>query len=106
MTKQEAVGATRQLDLSGQLEWLARLGWRLTCSARSGYPIEEEKGNITHLMGCNELQHQIYNRMNAIRTGHDWPLKEFLATLFQKAAYYGVAGDFGWALRASLNLPK
>jgi hypothetical protein len=106
MTKQEVMDATRHLSPAQQLEWLARLGWRLTCSARSGYIVGDDPGNITHLMGCNELQHQIFNRMNALRTAHDWPLEDFLDTLFQKAAYYGVAGDFGWALRTSLNLPK
>jgi hypothetical protein len=68
--------------------------------------VNETSGNITHLIGCNELQHQIFAKSRSLEAGDNWPLEEFIDTLFQKAAFYHIEGDFGWALKRSLDLPK
>ena len=106
MTKQDALEQLTPLSQIDQLKWLADLGAWLTISARSGYPMGETRGNSTHLMGCNELQHQIYGKARSLQAGDDWPLEEFIDTLFEKASFYHVEGDFGWALKRSLNPSK
>jgi hypothetical protein len=106
MTKQDVLEVLNPLSPADQLKWLAHLGAQLTISARAGYPVGETQGNITHLIGCNELQHQIYGKNRSLRAGDEWPLESFLDTLFQKASFYHIEGDFGWALKHSLDVPK
>ena len=106
MTMQDALELLNSLDEAALLFWLADLGLYLTISARSGYPLGDTSGNIAHLIGCNEIQHQVYGKVRCVQRGHDWPLGEFLDTLLQKAAFYHIEGDFGWALKRSLNLPN
>jgi hypothetical protein len=104
-TRLEVLEALHTMSTAEQLEWLARLGWRLSVCARSGYPDGDNPGNLTYMIGCNELQRQIYNRMNALRVGHERPLDELLDTLLQKASVYRIDGDFRWALFVSLRPP-
>jgi hypothetical protein len=105
MTKQDVLEFLRPLDQMALHKWLADLGLDLTIGARSGYPIGDTPGKITHLIGFNEIQHQVYGKVRCLQSGDDWPLEEFLDNLFEKAAYYKIENDFGWALKHSLHLP-
>ncbi len=96
----------KSLDQSALLRWLADLGLYLTICARSNYPVGDTPGNISPLIGCNELQHQIYGKIRRLQRGDDWPLEEFLETLIQKASHYSEDGDFGWAINRTLIPPK
>lgn len=106
MTKQDVLELLKQLDQAAQFKWLADLGLNLTICARSGYPVGDTPGNITHLIGFNEIQHQVYGKVRSLQRGDEWPLVEFLDNLLEKASFYHVEGDFGWALKTSLSLPK
>jgi len=106
MTRQEALDVLRPLDQEQQLQWMIDLGAELTIVARGGYPFEEAPGNITHLAGFNEMQHQVYGPVRQLRSGGEWTLESFLEDLMQKARHYGVEGDFGWALESSLRCLK
>ena len=66
-------------------------------------PLEPQPGNVTHLVAFNELQHQIYGRIRALRRNDEWTIESFVDGLLQKAQHYGVAGDLGWALKTSLH---
>lgn len=102
MTKQEALELLKNFDQPTLLKWLADLGLYLTICARSGYPVGDAPGNISPLIGCNELQHQIYEKVRSLQRGDEWPLEEFLDTLLKMASHYQVVGDFGWALKHTL----
>jgi hypothetical protein len=80
-----------------------RLGSALTTVARDAYPFEENPGSTTRLMGCNELQHQIYGRIQHLRRHEDWTLTSFLEGLRQRAALYGIPAGLQWALHQSLR---
>ncbi|MFT4114251.1 hypothetical protein [Silvibacterium sp.] len=79
------------------------LGAQLTISARGAYALEEAGGDVAHLTGFNELQHQIYGRLRELRRGGSWTLESFLDGLIEKAAHYGIGGDLGWAVTVSLR---
>jgi hypothetical protein len=106
MAKQEALEQLKKFDQPALLKWLADFGLYLTICARTGYPVGDAPGNISPLIGMNELQHQVYGKVRCLQRGDEWPLEEFLDTLFQKAAHYKVDGDFGWALTRTLIPPQ
>jgi hypothetical protein len=103
MTRQEVLDCVRRLTPEHELEWMFDLGAQLTISARGAYAIEEVDGNVTQLMGFNELQHNIYGRMRELRRGGVWTLDSFLDGLVEIAKHYGIEGDLGWAVKASLR---
>lgn len=77
------------------------LGYQLTVFARGSYPIDQETGSMNQLMGFNELQHQVYGRIRAIRRGDSWTLESFVQGLLEKAEHYGISRDLRIALAAS-----
>ena len=79
------------------------LGAQLTISARGAYTVPEENGDVLRLMGFNELQHQIYGRSRDLRHGGVWTMQSFLDGLMEKATYYKIGGDLGWAIRSYLK---
>lgn len=106
MTRQEILDAI--LPLNGQqntdrrLQWLINLGYQLTISARGGYPTVDNK--IEHLVAFNELQHQLYNQMLHCQTSEEWyKAEELLENLRKYSVAAGVAGDFGVAVKASIQ---
>jgi hypothetical protein len=106
MTPQEILNAILPLnELENgprRLHWLINLGYQMTISARAGYPTVENK--IEHLVAFNELQHQLYNQMLHCQTNDEWyKVEELLENLRNYAVAAGVAGDFGWAVQASLR---
>jgi len=101
MTLKEIVDAVTRLAVQGQQQWLIRLGFEFTIAARAGYPTREGPGNLHHLIGFNELQHQLYNYLHG--TKPDWGMESLLNCLFDEAKRFRVEGDFGWALKSSLR---
>lgn len=90
-----------RLDVQNQQQWLVRLGSEFTIAARAGYPVGETPGKIRHLIGFNELQHQLYNYLCGAKA--NWGIESCLNCLFDEAKRFGVEGDFGWALKSSLR---
>jgi len=77
------------------------LGDQLTVYARGVYPVGEESGNLSQMLGFNELQHQVYGRIRALSRGERWAAESFIQSLSQKAQHYLIAQDLGAALKAS-----
>ena len=63
MTKQDVMDALKGRRPDQELQWMVALGANLTVSARGYYPVETQLGSLSHLMGFNELQHQVYGRI-------------------------------------------
>lgn len=103
MTRREVLDALRLLGHEQQVKWMLDLGYQLTVAARGGYPVQERPGNITHLVAFNEMQHQVYGRIHHLGRGEEWTLESFLDGLMERAENYGVEGDFGFALKASVR---
>lgn len=77
------------------------LGSALTISARGYYPVGEQQGNVSLLIGFNELQHQVYGRIRQRRRAEEWALESFVDGLLQRAQHYQIVGDLGWALKSA-----
>ena len=103
MTKNEVLAALSALTTEQHMQWMIDLGMQLTITARAGYPFEESPGKITHLVGFNEIQHQVYGRIRHLRRGDSWTLESFVDGMLQRAIHYKIEGDFGWALKTSLR---
>jgi hypothetical protein len=106
MTRQEILDAILPLNgpenTTRRLQWLIRLGYEITISARGGYPTVQNK--IEHLVAFNQLQHQLYNQMLHCQTNDEWHKVEELLENFRKyAAATGVAGEFGCAAQSSIR---
>jgi hypothetical protein len=41
-----------------EIPWMIDVGYQLTVYARGAYPLDQQVGDINHLLGSNELQHQ------------------------------------------------
>ena len=52
--------------------------------------------------GLNELQHQVYGRIRQFGRDEDWTLDSFLDGLLEKAEFYGISGDLGWAIKSAI----
>jgi hypothetical protein len=103
MTREEVLRVVSPLDKAQRVRWLHALGWAMTVSARAGYPAAQMTDSIPHLMAFNELQHQLYNYLRQHEKTDEWTIENFLEGLYQKAVSTGVEGDFGWALKVSLE---
>ena len=106
MTKQDVLNALQGRRPDQELQWMVAIGANLTVSARGYYPVETQVGSLSHLMGFNELQHQVYGRIRQFGRDEDWTLDSFLDGLLEKAEFYGISGDLGWAIKsanASMN---
>jgi len=42
-----------------EVHWMIDLGYQITVYARGAYPFGAEPGSLKHLLGFNELQHQV-----------------------------------------------
>lgn len=102
MTKRDVVEALQELRADQELQWMIALGANLTVSARGYYPVETQVGSLSHLMGFNELQHQVYGRIRRFGRDEDWTLDSFLDGLLKKAEFYGISGDLGWAIKSAI----
>lgn len=103
MTINEVLDAVVPLSREQRVLWLVDLGWAMTVSARGGYPLAEQAEPIPHMMAFNELQHQLFNYLIHCREKDDWTIEDFIKGLCEKAVASGVNGDFGWALKSSLE---
>jgi hypothetical protein len=83
--------------------WLIDLGWAMTVSARAGYPLAQQADPIPHLIAFNEMQHQLFNYLRHSRGMDDWTIEDFVKALCEKAKMSGIEGDFGWALKSSVE---
>jgi hypothetical protein len=93
----------RKQDANERRTWVRMLGYFFTVAARSGYPIGQAEGSLRHLMGFNELQHQLYGYANHLEAQTDWGIEAFVDSIYGKAAQYGVENDFRVALNMSLG---
>jgi hypothetical protein len=103
MTLKEVLDAVAPLDEDARARWLIDLGWAMTVSARAGYPLAKQADSIPHLVAFNELQHQLFNYLRHLPTGNEWTIEDFLNGLCQKAKESAVEGDFGWAVKWSVE---
>jgi hypothetical protein len=101
MTRKDIIDQLQRLDGQGQHQWLIRLGSNFTVCAPAGYPDGDNPGKMEHLIGFNELQHQLYHYLRD--PNGDWSLESLLDTLFGTAKRFGIEGDAGWALMNSLG---
>lgn len=106
MTRQEIMDAILPLNgpenTARRLQWLIRLGYEMTISARAGYPTVENK--IEHLVAFNELQHHLYNQMLHCQTNDEWyKVEELLENLRKYAVAAGVGDDFGPAAHRAIR---
>jgi hypothetical protein len=102
MTKRDVMEALQGRRADQELRWMIALGANLTVSARGYYPVETKPGSLSHLMGFNELQHQVYGRIRKLGREEDWTLDSFLDGLLEKAEFYGISGDLGWAIKSAI----
>ena len=103
MTLKEVFDAVVSLDKEQRVQWLIALGSAMTISARSGYPAAGKADSIPHLIAFNELQHQLFGYLRQSQTKDDWTLESFFEGLCQRAKASGVEGEFGWALKWSIE---
>ena len=103
MNLDEVLNRVEALDKQQQIEWLIDLGAAMTVSARAGYPAAGHADSVTHLIAFNELQHQLFGYIRHMRTQDDWNIRSLLQGLIQNAKASGVDGDFGWALKSSVD---
>jgi len=103
MTIKEVLVVVVPLNREHRVLWLIDLGWAMTVSARGGYPLAAQAEPIPHMMAFNELQHQLLNYLIHTREKDDWTIEDFVKGLCEKADASGVNGDFGWALKSSLE---
>lgn len=103
MTVKDVLEVVLPLNREQQVLWLIDLGWAMTVSARGGYPLARQAEPISHMMAFNELQHQLYNYLIHTREKDDWTIEDFVKGLCERAVASGVNGDFGWALKSSLE---
>lgn len=103
MTKQDVLDTLQGITLDQELQWMLALGSALTVSARGYYPVGNEMGNVSLLIGFNELQHQVYGRIRQRRRGEEWTLESFVDGLLERAQHYQIAGDLGWALKSAVS---
>jgi len=102
MTWNEVLNAVSSLDEEQRVRWLHDLGMAMTISARAGYPAAQQNVDSTaHLIAFNELQHQLFNYL--LHNAHDWTVEQFIKALYQQAVFSKVEGDFGWALKHSVE---
>jgi hypothetical protein len=106
MTKDDVMNALHGRTQDRELQWMIDLGANLTVSARGYYPIEKQLGSLSHLIGFNELQHQVYGRIRQFRRDDEWTLDSFVDGLIQKAEFYGITGDLGWAIKSAISSMK
>ena len=102
MTREELLQILNQHDRDQRRTWIRHFGYCLTVAARAGYPVQQTEGSIRHLMGFNEIQHQLYQYAGHFEAGTDWGLENFLNSLKCMAAFYGVEGDFWAGVKSSL----
>ena len=102
MTKQDVLNALQGRRPDQELQWMVAIGANLTVSARGYYPVGTQVGSLSHLMGFNELQHQVYGRIRKFGRDENWTLDSFLDGLLEKAEFYGISGDLGWAIKSAI----
>jgi hypothetical protein len=102
MTKWDVMEALQGLRADQELQWMIALGANLTVSARDYYPVDTLAGSLSHLMGFNELQHQVYGRIRKFGRDEDWTLDRFLDGLLESAEFYGISGNLGWAIQSAI----
>ncbi len=99
MTKEQAVETVRRKGADETRQWVVTLGWNLTVAARGAYP--QVQGDIGHLVGFNEMQHQLHNFLRYPPTADPWPVSDLLDSLYAKGEHYGIADDLNWAVGRS-----
>jgi hypothetical protein len=102
MTKTELFEGLKTLQAEQQIQWMLRLGGYLTISARGFYSSNSQPGNISRLMGFNEIQHRVYGRIRDLNGGNEWTLDSFLDGIIETSNFYEINGDVGWALKKAL----
>ena len=99
MTKEEAVEALTRKGTQEVLRWVVSLGCNLTVAARGAYP--QVQSDTGHLVGFNEVQHQLYNFLRHPLTADPWPIADLLEAVYAKAEHYGITDDLKRAVERS-----
>ena len=107
MSSKEVLEVVGDLNRERRVQWLIELGAAMTISARAGYPAAGQPvESIPHLIAFNELQHQLFGYLSHSQAHDDRTIEKFVEGLCQKAKASGVEGDFGWALKRSLEITR
>jgi hypothetical protein len=102
-SKKEILAVLEKLDPEQQITWMLDLGAELTVAARVAYRPDIGQDSVEQLQGFNEMQHRVYGRIRHLRDRQEWTLESFLDGLLEKATFYGILGDFGWAFRWAMD---
>lgn len=105
MTQAELTIRYSALDSTAKVRFLAIAAHILTVSLRSDYDSPDLPERLHRLQGANELQHHLSAEL---LHHHDGDLKRYpddvlIALLIEKAAYYRLGGDLGWAVTQAIE---
>lgn len=103
MNLTDILNTVAALDGESRRRWLIDLGWAMTVSARAGYPAAQQADPVPHLMAFNEMQHRLFNYLRHSQAEEEWTIEDFVKSLWHKAKVSGIEGDFGWALKFSVE---
>ena len=103
MTRVEFIAALEKLNSEEQVRSMISLGMWLTVSARGAYALEGQPGSMAHLMGFNEMQHQVYGRIRHLNHRAEWTAESFVDGLLERARFYGLEGDLGWGVKTAFE---
>jgi hypothetical protein len=110
MTQAELIDLYRGLDSVGKVRFLASCSYNLTVAMREFYGDEyAAETRAQSLMGANELQHHLASELSHHHEQDEkrYPDDVLLNILFEKAAFYQISPQLGYALRqASRNITK
>lgn len=103
MNREQVLDRVRVLSRKEKIEWLLRLGFSLTETARDAYPSVTPGGNIQQLVGMNEMHRHLYQELLHIERGDNWGIEHLLDTLHDIAKNYGVLAEFRSTINSSLS---
>jgi hypothetical protein len=102
MTQPELLDLYCSLESLGKVRFLASCSYNLTVAMREFYGDDYVAETRTQsLMGANELQHHLTSelRHHNERDENRYPDDVLLNILFEKAAFYQISPQLGYALR-------
>ncbi len=105
MTQTELTTRYAALDTPAKLRFLALTVHFLSISLRGDYDSTNLPECVHRLQGANELQHHLSAELLHHHDGDPkrYPDDVLIAILIEKAAYYHLAGDLGWALTQAID---
>lgn len=101
MNRKGVLDAVSGFNRKEKIQWLLRLGFSLTTSARDDYPSVTPDADVNHLIAFNEMQHLVYQELLHMETGENWGIEHLLDNLYEQAATHGVVPAFRSAVDAA-----